>query len=202
VPTTWVVKLGGSFADSERLPLWLEALAESGAVIVPGGGPFAGQVRAAQSRWRFGDEAAHAMAILAMAQYGRMLSGMCPKLLAASDFEGLNGIVETGGTAVWLPDVSRLPEAEIPASWDVTSDSLAAWLAGRIGARRLLLVKSAEIPEGRAPVEQCAAEGWVDSAFPRFAAGAGCEVWLCGPGHPHRLCEGLSHPESSFTRVM
>ena len=33
----WVVKLGGSVALSADLPLWLEALAESPVVVVPGG---------------------------------------------------------------------------------------------------------------------------------------------------------------------
>jgi aspartokinase-like uncharacterized kinase len=31
----------------------------------------------------------------------------------------------------------------LPHSWDVTSDSLAAWIAGAVGARRLLLIKPA-----------------------------------------------------------
>ena len=48
----WVVKLGGSLAYASELPRWLSALAEGAggrAIIVPGGGPFADQVRHAQS---------------------------------------------------------------------------------------------------------------------------------------------------------
>lgn len=200
--TTWVIKLGGSLCGSDRLPVWLEALAETRAVVVPGGGPFADQVRAAQSRWRFDDRTAHAMAILAMAQYGSMLAGICPRLRPASRFDELNAVVEAGGTAVWLPDPAHLPESEIPACWDVTSDSLAAWLAGRLGTQRLLLVKTAEIPKGDIPVEQCVASGWVDPAFPRFLQKSACEAWLCGPGDHPRLGHGLCHPENSFTKVI
>jgi aspartokinase-like uncharacterized kinase len=36
----------------------------------------------------------------------------------------------------WLRDADPLPH-----SWDVTSDSIAAWIAGEIGARELVLVK-------------------------------------------------------------
>jgi aspartokinase-like uncharacterized kinase len=202
VATTWVIKLGGSLWGSDRLPSWLEALAAAKVVVVPGGGPFADQVRAAQGRWRFDDHAAHAMAILAMAQYGWMLTGICPKLRPASGFGELTAEIDAGRSAVWLPDLADLPESEIPASWDVTSDSLAAWLAGRLGVRRLLLVKSAALPGGSVPAERCVAAGWVDPAFPRFIEKSACETWLCGPEDDSRLGEGLRQPETSFTQVI
>ena len=37
----------------------------------------------------------------------------------------------------WLRDADALPH-----SWEVTSDSIAAWLAGELGARRVVLVKA------------------------------------------------------------
>ena len=40
--------------------------------------------------------------------------------------------------------VARLP-LDLPASWDVTSDSIAAWVARRTGAGRLVLVKAVAI---------------------------------------------------------
>ena len=36
----------------------------------------------------------------------------------------------------WLREADPLPH-----SWTVTSDSIAAWVAGQVGARRLVLVK-------------------------------------------------------------
>lgn len=200
--TPWVIKLGGSLFGSDRLRFWLEALAEAGVVIVPGGGPFADQVRIAQSRWQFDDRTAHVMAILAMAQYGSMLAGICPKLRLASGCGELSSAVASGGSAIWRPDPARLSETEVPASWDVTSDSLAAWLAGRLGAGRLLLVKSAALPGGGIPAEHCVAQGWVDPAFPRFLEKSACEAWLCGPEDYLRLSHGLRHPESLFTQVI
>lgn len=198
----WVVKLGGSFFDSDRLPLWLEALAETSTVIVPGGGPFADQVRAAEARWRFGDDAAHAMALLAMAQYGVMLAGLCPRLRTAPDLEGLAAIVAAGASAIWLPDAVHLSATEIPCSWDVTSDSLAAWLAARIGARRLLLVKSAAVPKYALAATQLADDGLVDRQFPAFTESAGFEVWISAPENHDRLAQGLLHPERLFTPVI
>lgn len=136
----WIVKLGGSLAASPHLPLWLEALSQTAAVIVPGGGPFADAVREAQARWHFDEATAHHMAILGMRQYGRMLTGLCPKLLAATTLEEL--MANPGQAKVWLPLPELLDDAGIPATWDISSDSLAAWLAGQTQAANLLLVKS------------------------------------------------------------
>jgi aspartokinase-like uncharacterized kinase len=202
VPTTWVVKLGGSLADSGLLPSWLETLVEAKIVLVPGGGPFADRVRWAQARWGFDDTTAHAMAILAMKQYGLMLSGICPKFRTAVDVGGLAAALATGRSAIWLPDPAAIDEREVPASWDVTSDSLAAWLARKAGATHLLLVKSAAIPSGEFRAEALAAEGLIDTAFPRFTAGATFETWLCRREDHDRLGEGLGNPETVFTRVI
>jgi dihydroneopterin aldolase len=56
-----IVKLGGSFAFSAHLRDWVAAIAgcAGGAVIVPGGGPFADTVRVAQAEMGFDDCAAH-----------------------------------------------------------------------------------------------------------------------------------------------
>ena len=82
-----VVKLGGSYAFSTSLKDWIDAIAAcAGRVVVaPGGGPFADAVRTAQIKMGFDDRAAHAMALLAMDQYGCALASLGAGLrLAAS----------------------------------------------------------------------------------------------------------------------
>ena len=71
-----IVKLGGSHANGPHLKDWLTAIvAEAGAIaIVPGGGPFADAVRTAQASMGYDDRAAHAMALMAMAQFGCALA--------------------------------------------------------------------------------------------------------------------------------
>ena len=39
---------------------------------------------------------------------------------------------------------AALPLDALPASWGVTSDSIAAWVAGEVGAGRLVLVKGVD----------------------------------------------------------
>ena len=55
----------------------------------------------------------------------------------------------------WLREADPLPH-----SWDVTSDSIAAWVASRIGARRLILIK----PPGHDP--RTAVDHYFDRALP------------------------------------
>lgn len=172
-----VVKLGGSHAGSASLLGWLDTLAACGGrvIVVPGGGLFADAVRKAQAKMRFGDAVAHHMALLAMEQYGRALADLRPCFRVAATVPAIRSALRAGNVPVWAPTAMALKAAEIPASWDVTSDSLAAWLAGRIGAKRLLLVKHGGPFEGRVRAADLVAWDVVDRAFPRFLAESGAQ---------------------------
>jgi aspartokinase-like uncharacterized kinase len=183
-----VVKLGGSLAETASLPGWLAAL-EGGrgrAVVVPGGGAFADAVREEQRRHRFADRAAHRMGLLAMEQYGLMLADLLPCLAPCRDEAAIRAALAAGEVALWLPYEMAAADRAIPESWDVTSDSLAAWLAERLGAARLVLVKSVAASPPLEPATLAAA-GMVDAAFPRFLAAAGAELDWAGPGDEDRL---------------
>jgi aspartokinase-like uncharacterized kinase len=163
----WVVKLGGSLHDAPALRRWLGWLASvdgPARIVVPGGGPFADTVRRLQPSMGFGDLAAHRMAILAMQQYGLALQAVEPGLgLAETEAE-----LRAARAAVWLP-WSLAGMAPLAASWDVTSDSLACWLATRLAAATLVLIKSAPLPSGTASAGELAASGVLDAAFAGFA---------------------------------
>ncbi|HLJ63329.1 MAG TPA: hypothetical protein VKT70_04435 [Stellaceae bacterium] len=180
------MKLGGSLAEAGTLDPVLALLVErcpGQCVIVPGGGLFADAVREGQARYRFGEACAHAMALLAMAQYGLMLADRAPALIMAETLEEIHAALARGGVALWAPMRLVLADPAIPASWDVTSDSLAAWLARKLGARHLVLVKSAPPPEAPSPA-RLASLGLVDPAFPRFMEGASFPLhyWRAGDG--------------------
>ena len=164
----WVVKLGGSLHDAAALRLRLAELATMPGpprVVVPGGGPFADAVRELQPRLGLDDLAAHRMAILAMQQFGLALQALEPRLALAETEAELRG----SRAAVWLPWALAGLDREIEPSWDVTSDSLAAWLAARLGAELLILVKSAPVAPGEATAGALAERGLVDPAFPEHA---------------------------------
>src|SRR3974390_1741380 len=168
-----VIKIGGSCAGSPHLPRRPAAVAACAGrvVVVPGGGPFADAVRAAQPVMGFDDAVAHHMALLGMEQFGRALAGLDARFAPVDSIAAVRRSLRAGKVPIWLPPRMTLAAADVPASWDVTSDSLAAWLAGRLGARRLVLMKQVEVsPDGP---ERLAASGIVDRAFPGFLAASG-----------------------------
>ena len=142
-----VVKLGGSLCYTKKLQYWLVRLGDYAKkqplIIVPGGGPFADEVRSTQKYHRFDDNHAHHMAILAMAQFGLLIAGIC--IQCQPFWLSLNQHNYPANLSVWLPDSTLLAEKELAYSWDISADSLALWLAARLAADKLVLVKRAEI---------------------------------------------------------
>jgi len=161
-----VIKLGGSLAQANTLLHCLNRIEQQyhgqAVVIVMGGGDFANQVRVAQQQWQFDDNSAHAMAILAMQQMAWLVKGL------KADFElvqSVNAMLPSSSKMmIWLPDVNELNNAGIPATWDISSDSLAAWLANTLSADELILIKSAVI-DSTLSLAQLAEHGIIDNAF-------------------------------------
>jgi len=163
-----VVKLGGSLLNASVLSACLaKTMALPGrVVIVAGGGVFADLVRSEQRHRQFDDVAAHRMAILAMQQMALLCQSLQPDLMA---FASVAAVPEAAEKLIWLPDWRELDQANVPASWDITSDSLAAWLAGRLNAGRLLLIKAGEFePSASLPALQ--QQGLLDQAFCDFVS--------------------------------
>jgi 5-(aminomethyl)-3-furanmethanol phosphate kinase len=191
-PGLAIVKLGGSLAASPYLTAWLAAIAaEAGAiVVVPGGGPFADAVRAAQPAMRFDNAAAHEMALLAMTQFGRALESLNPAVRLASSLGAIRRTMREGMVPAWSPErIARA--AGLPQSWDLTSDSLAAWLAAALGARHLVLVKHGHFAAEGAQPRVLVERGVVDPLFPYFIKDKTFRVLFATPDDSARLSEGL-----------
>ncbi len=197
-----IVKIGGSHAKGPHIADWLAAIAaEAGAiVIVPGGGPFADVVRSTQASMGYDDSAAHAMALAAMAQFGRALQSLNPALRLTASRSAISRALKDGKVPVWSPE-PMARHAALPETWALTSDSLAAWLAGALGARHLLLVKHSHF-EGAVVVDvhHLVARGVVDSLFPSYLRGSGARAWLAAPTDSAKIAEGL--PGSIFPEIV
>jgi aspartokinase-like uncharacterized kinase len=110
-------------------------------VIVPGGGPFADAVREQDSRLRLSADTAHWMALLAMDQYAHLLSDRIEDASLVEEFGGIAPALAKRRIAVFAPARWLRAADVLPRSWDVTSDSVAAFVAGALDAVRLVLVK-------------------------------------------------------------
>lgn len=110
-------------------------------LVVPGGGPFAEAVRTMFRRVRISDDAAHWMAVLGQDQYAHALADRIPGTVLV-EREGEIAAALAAGTLPVLAPYRWLRAADpLPHSWEVTSDSIAAWFASVLGARRVILIK-------------------------------------------------------------
>lgn len=164
----WVIKLGGSLYASKYLPEWLRILSNCNhhnLIIVPGGGPFADQVRAADEKFSLKPEISHNMAVLAMQQYAYMLQSLCPKLVLADSQDEIKQHWQNSSTVIWEPYPMVRDECALQASWQVTSDSLAAWLAHYLSADRLSFIKSDELVSQHADMQVLIENGCLDAGL-------------------------------------
>jgi 5-(aminomethyl)-3-furanmethanol phosphate kinase len=205
-----VVKVGGGLGDS-ALPALCTTLGELGErhplIVVPGGAGFADAVREADRRFGLRAAAAHRMAILGMEQFGWLLSELIP----GAELSANLAHVSAGRTTVLLP--AALPLDPLPASWQVTSDSIAAWVADQAGAGRLVLVKEVDglyadwPPRGEPLAQLTHAElaalrtGGVDEYLPTMLEGAHFETWVIGGRDPARVVELLDRGMTVGTRI-
>jgi aspartokinase-like uncharacterized kinase len=161
-----VVKLGGGLLaheDSFRTALGaISEVARSRRVlIVPGGGPFSDAVREVDRRVGLSDDAAHWMAVLAMDQYAHVIAQYLDGAVLVDDRTGIARALDAARIPV-LVSTPWLQRADpLPHSWSVTADSIAAWVAGEVGAPELVLVK----PPG-AKAESGTVDEYFDRALP------------------------------------
>lgn len=143
-----VVKIGGgALAHGNHFDAALAAIGAAGMdrrlLVVPGGGPFGDTVREVDRRIHLSDDAAHWMALLAMDQYAHLVASRLAGSVLVTKRQEIAAALDAPVRQVpvlapyrWLREADPLPHG-----WTVTSDSISAWIAGRVGARRLVLVK-------------------------------------------------------------
>jgi aspartokinase-like uncharacterized kinase len=122
-------------------------------VVVPGGGPLADAVRELDRELGLSPDAAHWMAMLAMDQYAHLLTERIPGGRLVEEPGGIAAVLMAGGIAVLAPTRWLRAADTLPHSWDATSDTVAAFVAGALDATRLVLVKPAEV--GEDGVDRC-----------------------------------------------
>jgi aspartokinase-like uncharacterized kinase len=170
-----VIKLGGSLLDWPELPsafrTWLAAQPAAVNVLIVGGGAIVDGLRHLDQVHRLPPETSHWLAIDAMGLTARLARELLPEARLATGSELFYrppGSLTIFDVQTFLRDDQSQADA-LPIGWDVTSDSIAAYVAQRFEASELVLLKSCPSPSGE--LSELARKGVVDPAFPRIAAG-------------------------------
>ena len=207
-----VIKLGGSLIEHGRAiirNLRDYAVANNlRLVIVPGGGPFAMAVRALADK--LSDEAAHWMAVLAMHQYGLFLAN------GNAEFpliETLDDVIEDsdGGVSILLPYKILKDDDRLPHTWDVTSDTIAAFIAYKLGERcfiKLTNVDGILDAEGRVierveieEVVKRSKDNCIDDALPGFLSEHNMYCIIVNGRYPQRVKAILAGKNTCCTKL-
>jgi 5-(aminomethyl)-3-furanmethanol phosphate kinase len=194
--TVWVVKIGGSLLGSPELERWLglfSKFSDGNIIIVPGGGVFADAVRDAQKLSKISDACAHKLAVLAMDQFGLLLANMNPELAVARTEMEIDERIWQHRCIIWLPSQMVLADDSIPKSWDVTSDSIAAWLAEKVNAQQLVLVKSDKPAGAELSLRMMSESGIVDQAFSDFVLNKTFGKWMLKKTDHEYFLEGVNY---------
>lgn len=184
-----VYKIGGSLLDLPDLAKRIEWLVngdyagpttESSAwmktarpILVVGGGAAADLVREWDRIHSLGAERSHSLALLAMQWNEQLILEILPNCRRVTSRDKTQAAWADNAVPVvsafdYLAIEEQAAGKVLPHSWDVTSDSIAAWIAVRWNAEALVLAKSVDPPS-------LPTNGWhdcdtVDRYFARLAS--------------------------------
>ncbi|WP_437204360.1 amino acid kinase family protein [Planctomicrobium sp. SH664] len=178
-----IIKVGGSLYDlpdlSRRLQQVLFGARSSQIVLIPGGGDFAEAVRRLDELHRLSADVSHRLGIASMSLAARFLVAILSGCRMVCSRDELQSCWDAACVAI--ADLANWDEPlkahRLPASWDVTSDSLAAAVAEELSGD-LLLLKSVDLSCPQLTWEAASAEGLVDRYFPTAAAKVGRVCWM------------------------
>jgi aspartokinase-like uncharacterized kinase len=98
----------------------------------------------ADKQFSLSNKTTHLMAILAMDQYGLLLADFMPNCKVTCSIEETKKVYNSNTLVVLLPSKIRELTEELPNSWEVTSDSIAAYIAEKLDATKVVLIKDVD----------------------------------------------------------
>jgi len=175
-----VFKLGGSLLDlpdlPERLFRFLQESPVRRQLLIVGGGRAADVVRQYDACYRLDKTVSHWLAVRAMQLNTDLLASFLSNCQVVSGNTECQvawraGVLALADPFAWLQNEHECG-ITIPHRWTFSSDSIAAHIASRVGARRLTLLKSTTAPRG-CNMKTAVALGLADEEFSAAAASLG-----------------------------
>jgi len=222
VATIHCIKIGGgliSYPDELRILMKsLDKLSKSyRLLIVPGGGPFADTVREIYEQYKLSETIAHWMAILGMDQYGFFLSNFSKNTVITSSLNEAKELTLKNKIPIILPFRILYEEDPLEHSWDVTSDSIAAYIASLVNAESIILLKDVEGIFKHDPKQEPSEliekldrhdfnafemQRCVDKHFPKILARSKIRCLILNGRHPSRIIEALKGQNPKGTEII
>ena len=133
-----VVKIGGSLFPDHAIEL-AEQLENTASVIILGGGEFANLIRRYNDEIHFSNQTNHWTAIDCMDIIAKLVNDKVQSTKLAFSIEEVNDISDEGFTPIFVVSEFLRREDPFECSWDVTSDSIAAYVAHLLNANLLIV---------------------------------------------------------------
>ncbi|MBQ6099136.1 MAG: delta 1-pyrroline-5-carboxylate synthetase [Methanobrevibacter sp.] len=133
-----VVKIGGSLFPDYAIDL-AKKLKNTDSCIVLGGGEFANLIRKYNDEQNFSEEVNHWTAIDCMDIIAKLVDDKVESARLAHTLEEVNNISDEGFTPIFAVSEFLKTEDPFECSWDVTSDSIAAYVSHLLNANLLIV---------------------------------------------------------------
>lgn len=133
-----VVKIGGSLFPNHAICL-AEKLKNTNSCIVLGGGEFANLIRRYNNEINFSEETNHWAAIDCMDIIAKLVDDKVESTKLAYSLDDVNEISNEGFTPIFVVSEFLKTEDPFECSWDVTSDSIAAYIAHSLNANLFIV---------------------------------------------------------------
>ncbi len=201
-----VIKIGGSLIKEapELMQHIVENshLFESQISFIPGGGPFADFIRKAENKLDLKSDSAHWMAILAMEQYGHYLAEKSGIPTTISLENNQNHI------SILLPYSFLIENDPLTHSWEVTSDTIAAFFAVHKNADFIKVTDVDGVLVDEKLVDQIntvdlakMGETCADLSFPDYLNKNKLDCFVTNGKFPNRLLEYLQDKNTIGTLI-
>ncbi len=141
--------------------------------MIAGGGAGVDWIRSLDQIHGLSDVAADKLAVHALDLTAVILAALLPGSTTIDQLAMLEPACEKRAITIMAPrrvlaEIEEFGAAPLPASWDVTSDTIAARIAAHLEARALVLLKSAPLLDC-ATTEDASRLGLVDPMLPAVA---------------------------------
>ena len=135
-----VVKIGGSlFPEYDNTLCDYLSKSKEKLVLINGGGELANKLREYDEKYNYSSDANHWTAIKCMDIIGNLIADKNNQIVLINKLEDISKVHKEGKIPLLLTYDLMKNEDPLEHSWNVTSDSIACWVASKINAKLLIL---------------------------------------------------------------